>query len=241
MKKVWNIASWSLGIVLLLVLAAFSSQKHDEVKYQNTDIQIDYNQKHYFVTKGEIDELVRSEYPYLDSILIREINITLLEETLDNHPSIRKAEVYSALDGILRIHVQQKQPLYRVHNSTRDYYIAEKGDTMKLSPNYSAKVPLVTGKLSAKSTHEVYEFFKGIKKDEFFGNFFTGIDVDENGDWTLFPKPGRHKVFLGAPENLDEKLRRLKIFYQSVIDKKNIDSIASLNLTYDKQVICKKY
>ncbi len=241
MMKVWNIASWSLGLVLILVLAAFSSHKIEEVKFQGIDIQIDYNQKHYFVTKGEIEEIVRQEYPYIDSILSREINITLLEETLDNHPSIRKAEVYSALDGILRIHVRQKQPCYRVHNSTRDYYIAEKGDTMVLSPNYSAKVPLVTGSLSAETTHKVYAFFNSIKKDEFFGNFFTGIDVDDNGDWTLYPKPGRHKVILGSPDNLDEKLRRLKIFYQSVIDKKNIDSIASLNLTYDKQVICKKH
>ncbi len=241
MMKIWNIASWSIGIVLILVLAAFSSQKIGEVQFHDIDIQVDYGQNHYFVTKAEINEMVRKEYPYLDSILIREINITLLEETLDNHPSIRKAEVYSALDGILRIHVQQKQPCYRVHNSTRDYYIAEKGDTMVLSPNYSAKVPLVTGKLSAETTHKVYEFFKSIKKDEFFGNFFTGIDVDDNGGWTLYPKPGNHKVILGEPENLDEKLRRLKIFYQSVIDKKNIDSIASLNLTYDKQVICKKY
>lgn len=241
MMKIWNIVSWTLGLALLLVLAAFSSQKQGEVKFQGIDIQIDYNQKHYFVTKGELEEIVRIEYPYMDSILSREINITVLEETLDNHPSIRKAEVYSALDGILRIHIQQKQPCYRVHNSIRDYYIAEKGDTMVLSPNYSAKVPLVTGKLSAETTYKVYEFFTSIKKDEFFGNFFTGIDVDDKGDWTLYPKPGHHKVFIGEPENLDEKLRRLKIFYQSVIDKKNIDSIASLNLTYDKQVICKKY
>ncbi len=241
MKKVWNIASWSVGFVLLLVLAAFSSQKKSKVRFQDIDIQIDYDKKHYFVSKGEIDQIVREEYPYIDSILCREINISLLEETLDNHPSIRKAEVYSALDGILTIHVQQKQPCYRVHNSARDYYIAEMGDTMKLSPNYSAKVPLVTGTLSAESTHKVYEFFMAIKKDEFFNNFFTGVDVDENGEWTLYPKPGRHKVILGAPESVDEKLRRLKIFYQSVIDKKNLDSIASLNLAYDKQVICKKY
>lgn len=241
MKKVWNIASWTIGFVLLMVLGAFSSQKKGEVKHQGIDLQIDYNQNHYFVSKGEIEEIIRNEYPYIDSILCREINITLLEETLDNHPSIRKAEVYSALDGILRIQVQQKQPCYRVHSSAVDYYIAEKGDTMKLSPNYSAKVPLVTGTLSAKSIREVYEFFNKVKEDEFFSNFFTGINVDSNGEWILYPRPGRHKVFLGPPENVSEKLRRLKIFYQSVIDKKNIDSIASLNVTYEKQVICKKY
>lgn len=241
MNKIWNIGTWVAGFIMLLIMAAFSSKKQDEVQVQGIDIQIDYSQKQYFVTEADVEQIVRGEYPYLDSLFYREINITVLEETLDNHPSIRKAEVYSALDGILRIHVRQKQPCYRVHNSVRDYYIDETGDSMALSPHFSAKVPLVTGSLSAETEQKIFEFFSMANQDGFFADFFTGIHVDEEGAWELYPKPGRHKVLLGQPEKIEEKMKKLKVFYMNVIDQKNIDSIASLNLAYDKQVICTKY
>lgn len=241
MSKIWNIASWSAGFILLLVVAAFSCKKQSEVAFKDFDILIDYSTNQYFVNEEEVENIVREEYPYVDSLLCREINITVLEETLDNHPSIRKAEVYSALDGILRIRVKQKQPCCRVHTSERDYYIDEVGDSMALSPNFSAKVPLVTGRLSAEKRQKIFEFFSGIRDDEFYRNFFTGIQVEEDGDWILYPKPGHHKVLMGGPEKWEEKLKNLKVFYENVVDSKNIDSIASLNLSFEKQVICKKY
>lgn len=241
MKKIWNIATWILGFGIILFMAAFSSKKTDELKVQGLDIQVQYDQQQYFVTQAEIEQIIRKEYPYLDSLFCKEININLLEERLDNHPSIRKAEVYSTLDGILRITVQQKKPVFRVHNSARDYYIDEKGDSMALSPNFSAEVPLVTGTVSAESRQKIFDFFQSLKNDSFFQSFFTGLQVEKNGEWTLYPKPGHHRVELGTPEELAKKLERLRIFYQSVIDSKNIDSIESLNLAYDKQVICTKY
>lgn len=241
MSKYWNVITWVGGFALLLVLGAFSQQRHRALQHQKLDIQIDYSTKQYFVTKSEVEEIIRQEYPFLDSMMCREINITLLEETLDNHPSIRKAEVYSALNGILNVQVLQKQPCYRVHNSMLDYYIAEQGDSMALSANYSANVPLVTGSVSVETKQKMFDFFHILERDQFFDNFFTGIDVDSNGDWLLYPIPGRHKVFFGKPENVEEKLRKLKVFYQKAIGTDNIDSIASLNLAFDHQVICKKH
>lgn len=241
MKRYVDIISWISGIALLLVLMAFSSQREKELRIKGLDIQIDYSNAQYFVNKQEVTQIVQKEYPYLDSLYERDININLLEESIDNHPSIRKAEVYSALDGILRIRVHQKKPLFRVHNSQRDFYITEQGDTMGLSPNFSAEVPLVTGLSSAKNEQAIFHFFSNLKKDDFYKDFFTGLNVEADSTWTLYPRPGHHKVLLGKPENIDTKLQKLETFYKKVVDRKNLDSIASLNLAYDKQVVCIKH
>lgn len=203
--------------------------------YVNTD-------KHqYFISTDDVQKIIREEHPNIDSLLYREININVLEERLDNHPSIRKAEVYSALDGKLRVDVSQKQPMFRVHGSTGDYYIAEAGDSMALSPNFSAKVPLVTGAISAESEKQLFDFFVKVQQNEFYKNFFEGVHIDDNEDWVLYPKPGRHRVLLGSNDDIDAKLNKLRAFYKSVVDKENIDQIKILNLAYDGQVICTKY
>lgn len=241
MKKAWNIGSWLFGLVMMLVMLAFSSNRREDLNVNGIKAHVDHSNLQYFITDSDVETIVRNEYPFIDSIPYREININVLEERLDNHPSIRKAEVYSALDGTLRIDVSQKQPVFRVHRSGGDYYIAEKGDSMALSSNFSAQVPLVTGAISAETEKQIFDFFEFLKQDEFYKSFFTGINVNENGDWTLYPKPGRHKVILGKPEDIATKLHKLQAFYESVVDQKNIDSIKTLNLAFEGQVVCTKY
>ena len=236
-----NIILWTTGIALLILVSSFGSYKSESLKVSGVEIDIDYTDHQYFVKKNDVASQIMEMYPYIDSLHLREININLLEESLDNHPSIRKAEVYSSLDGILRIDVIQKKPLARVQNSTSGFYIDEKGDSMQLSSNYSAKVPLVTGLTSLQEQRTVFDFLKSVQQDDFFKNLFAGIHINANGEWVLYPKPGNHKVRLGKPQNLDKKLERLKTFYQTVVDQNNIDSIKTLDLKYDGQVICRKH
>lgn len=241
MSKIANIAMWTGGVAVMVVLLAFSRSTCETIRTAGLEIKIDHSQGQYFVNEPEVEKTIRAVYPFLDSLLCKEININLLEERLDNHPSIRKAEVYSAMDGILRVRIKQKTPMFRVQNSERGYYIDEKGDSMALSPNFSARVPLVTGSLSAGQEAALFGFFGELGGDKYFKGFFSGLQVEETGEWILYPKPGRHEVKLGEPVNLENKMQRLRKFYQTVVDTQNLDSIASLNLTYDGQVVCTKY
>ncbi len=241
MRKLWNIAFWVLGTLLILVTLSFSSTHLEQNKVSGPHILVDYSNEHYFVAEQEIEDIVRKTYPYFDSLLVREININLLEESIDNHPCIRKAEVYSTITGSLEIRVQQKKPHYRVVNSKGGYYVDEQGDSMALSPHFSATVPLVTGLLTSQSRKEVHEFLEQMQQNSFYKNFFTGIEVSDNGEWILYPKLGKHKVILGKPENIDTKMGKLKRFYTSVVASSNIDSIALLNLKYQGQVVCTKH
>ncbi|MDZ7847832.1 MAG: cell division protein FtsQ/DivIB [Owenweeksia sp.] len=241
MKKFWNIGIWISGLALMVILLAFSGNCRQQTQLSSIDIKVDHHTGLYFVSEPEIEEILRSEYPYVDSLLCREININLLEERLDNHPAIRKAEVYSALNGSLSIEVNQKRPLFRVQNSGRAYYIDETGDSMALSPHYSAQVPLVTGSISASAEAEIFEFFEQIKEDEHFHDFFHGVHVKSNGEWILYPRVGRHTVNLGQPDKRMAKLQKLQIFYNRVVNEQNIDSIKVLNLAYENQVVRTKY
>lgn len=241
MAKWKNISFWTLGIVVLATVFAFSENKRKELRIKNVAINIDYSDNNYFVSKDDIRNMVLDGYPYIDSLFLQEINIPLLEESIDNHPSIRKTEVYSKLDGSLQIDVYQKLPIARIQNSGTAFYIDELGDTMPLSPGYAARVPLINGHINGDNLTKVYSFLRDINKDEFFRDFFSGISIGNDEEWILYPKPGNHHVLIGKPDELDKKMKKLKIFYQNVADKKNINGFKTINLKYEGQVICRKY
>lgn len=244
MNKPKIIISWSFATIGLIIVFAFSASQRNQQSCNAEDITIHIEdiKGEYFITPTEIKELIKQEYFFDDSISLREINIRLLEESIENHPSIRKAEVYSNLDGGLWVELFQKQPLARVQNSKADYYIDELGDSMMLSSNYYAEVPLVNGEIDEAKRRMIHGFLSYTNKDEFYKDFFDGIQILENDEWVLFPKPGRHKINLGLPTEIEKKLRKLKKFYlYQATDAESMNSIKLLNLNYEGQVICRKY
>jgi cell division protein FtsQ len=241
MDKAFKIGGWLLGIVVMIGTLAFSQYKAKVLRYKDLKISISDDTHLHFLKPEEVREGVMRVYPMLDSLRINEINIALLEESLDNHPSILKAEVYSTLLGDVEIEVKQKKPIARIINTGSSYYLTESGDSMGLSPNFSAKVPLVNGKLTAENRQLVYDFLQKTQADEYFKGAISGIHIGEENKWTVYPHMGRHKVFFGAYTAMDQKLYKLKTFYQSLQTEEDINEIKSINLQYTNQVVCQKH
>ncbi len=244
MDKLKIILSWSFGALVLLIVLAFSTTARNSsfVSSENIKVEIEDVDGQYFITSDELKKEMIYELDILDSLSLEEINIKMLEESLDNHPSIRKAEVYSKLDGSLRVAVSQKQPIARIQSSTADYYIDEIGDSMALSSNYFASVPLVNGLVNAKTRKKLHQFLTLIQQDPSFKDFIGGIKILATGEWLLYPKHGDHKIIFGKPTDSKRKLRKLKIFYlNKASTKAELDEIKLLNLKYEGQVICRKH
>lgn len=240
MDKLKHILFWGGGTLLILVVLSFSKQQYKSLRTNGITIEIDHSEELYFVTADDVSQLIYREYPFYDSLYLQEINIPLLEESIDNHPSIRKAEVYSKLDGSLRIDVYQRQPLVRLQYSGTGLYLDEKGDSMPLSPRYAVRVPLINGVQNAEMQQQVYAFFKRLQTDEFFNGFFGALNITAEGEWILYPRLAHHQVLAGVPERMDEKLEKLKKFYQNTGIGQNNDTVKTINLKYKDQVICRK-
>jgi cell division protein FtsQ len=56
----------------------------------------------------------------------------------------------------------------------------------------------------------------------------------------LVPRIGNHLIELGRADNLDGKLDKLKRFYKEGLNKVGWNKYKTLNIEFDKQVICTK-
>ena len=238
MKKLLRIIEWIVPFALLLVLLSFVNKAQENTPYKKINVSINYDEGHYFVKEEDILKIVRNETDSISRKGRKEINIPLLEEIINAHPSIKKAEVYSPINGALCIEVSQRKPIARVWDDKEEsYYIDSKGEKMMLSDNYSAPVLLVRGTVDDKNYDQVFHLAQLIAKDAFLKTQVTGLSATHSGNFTLFPKEGPAKVFLGHAEHAAQKLEKLKVFYTKVPVAK-LNTYKTLNINYTNQVVC---
>lgn len=262
MKSLREIIVWIFIAAYLVVVLGFVSAERKTIPCISVNVAITDETNNHFV---EEDDIISTLYEKHKNILghpIDSINLSILEEIIHEHPSIKNAEIYANIHGELNIDIQQRNPILRIINYNREsYYIDDEGALMPLSDKYTAHVLVANGKINepyklryttdivnfAKEEEfnrgeilkDLYILSKYIYEDEFWNAqfeqiYFNGIDFE------LIPRVGTHVIVLGSIENYKEKLRNLKAVYEVGFKKYGWNTYSKINLKYNNQVICTK-
>jgi len=106
---------------------------------------------------------------------------------------------------------------------------------------YVTELIIATGAISRKYAQTALSKVANyIIQDNFWKNQIVQINVLANGTMELVPRVGDHIVYLGAPQNVDKKLERLRKFYLYGLNKAGWNKYYYISLEFDNQIICKK-
>ncbi len=240
-KRILTNLSWGFFSLVFFVLVSFVSKKSTEVELKDVKIEVKYPKNQTFITSEEIFQIIEKE---VDTSLIdrlEEINISQLEETIDNQNFIKKSEVFSTLDGTLFINVLQKEAMARVFEGNKSYYLDTDGRPMPLSPHFSASVPYVWGYPNSTDTTALLKMLQCIQSDDFNKEWISGIKWDSSLGFVLFPRVGKHSIIYGDTSLSDKKWKKLKIFYSNLQKEKAVEGIKTIDLRFEGQVVTKKW
>ena len=79
-----------------------------------------------------------------------------------------------------------------------------------------------------------------MEKNGVWADNIVQIHVEDNGDLTLIPREGKERFLFGKPDRIEEKFELMSYYYRSIVPAKGKDFYSSVNLKFDKQIICKK-
>ncbi|HBS12327.1 MAG TPA: hypothetical protein DEO36_07270 [Flavobacteriaceae bacterium] len=153
---------------------------------------------------------------------------------------IEKAEVFMNVNGELGAVIIQKTPIARVNQGSTAYYIDRNGRKMPLSSSFSARVPIVEGIQKGIISDEVFKLVTVIYNDEFLKKQIVGVEQISTKEFVLKTRIGNQTVELGSLNELDQKIKKLKVFYQKAINGKILENYKTINLEYANQVVCSK-
>tara|TARA_R110002050_G_scaffold162939_2_gene292874 strand:- start:18981 stop:19775 length:795 start_codon:yes stop_codon:yes gene_type:complete len=262
-KKFKNIAIVTVSVMALIAVLGLAETTRRDVKFAELKVDIDVSDGNYFVDELDIESQVFAHGYQTGIEPIVNLDLKTLEAQFDAMPSVKKAEVYTSLSGLLKVDIKQRTPLVRVFTRTSSFYIDQAGFVMPLSDKYTAKVPVVNGDLNidytvvagqnfatknklmqtnfeARKLYEAYGLAKKFKEVPFWDAQFKQIYFKEDGDIELIPAVGNHVILIDGVEHIDESLTKLMILYKEGLSKTGWNNYKEINLKYKDQIVCKK-
>ncbi len=238
MKKYIVYIKAVLFIGVVLFLFGFATHRNRAKEIDKVDLKFT-NGDNLFIDYKTVNKLLIQNYGELKSQRKENIILRKLEHTLRSNEMIEDADVYLTIDGTIGATIKQRTPIARINDEGVAYYIDSKGDKMPLSSNYSARVPLLSG-LTSKNSKEVYKMAYLIFNDSFLQKQIIGIQINKKNEFSLSTRVGNQKIEFGRFDNIDAKFKKLKAFYQKALKDKTLDKYQTINLIFNKQVVCTK-
>lgn len=238
MRINWNYIKLIALLFLVVFLYAFSSEKNRvrKVPVPVINFQGDNN---LFLTRENVSKLLIQNTGSVENKAKESLDLNVLETALNSSQTIKAAEVYLSVNGVLTVDVMQKKPIARVRTNA-SFYIDDQGSYMPLSSNYSARVPLVTGAVDKSDLLSVFALAKKVNEDEFLKKYVIEIHQTKEHRFLLKFRQTQFTIHLGDLEHLDKKIMNLKAFYNKALKEKSLDSYTHINLQFESQVVCTK-
>ena len=224
---------------LVIFLYSFTSNRNSHRKLKKSEV-IFVGENNNFVKQESVNKLLIENSSDVKTIEKSDLNLNKLENSINAHPMIQKSEVFVSVDGVLKAVVQQKTPVARVVDEQGSFYIDYEGNTMPLSDNYTARVPLISGENNVKNKKKLSEVLKMIYDDEFLKKNIIGIQVLSDESLLMSNRNFDYQIDFGRMLNEDQKFKNYKAFFQKAVLDSTLYKYKKISLRFTHQVVCTK-
>lgn len=251
--KTLRIALWA-GIFLLVAMiisGAMSNKKGEAVAGVLVDIQ-PLADGHYLIDSTDVPEILEDRFAHpLTAFNVGQVDVKRVEKVLKEYPFVLDADAFVDARNRVNIKIEQREPLLRVKdNNGLDYYLDKEGNQMPPSAHHAARVRIFTGNFPPYEDDfmnnrknlltQAFALNEKLRHDPFLDALIEQVYVNKRGELVLSPKVGRQIIHFGRYNKVDDKLKRLKVFYREGLPYKGWQAYKSFDLRYDGQVVCAK-
>ena len=246
-SKILVVIAWmAVGSGLLTLLIA-TNRKEQNHLCKDVQIRIKGVGEIFYIDKGDIITILKNgSGKKLIGQPLNKMNLAGMERLLEKSSWVADAEIYFDSQDVLHITATERQPIARIFTTAgTSFYIDSSGRRLPLLQKMSIRVPLVTNLPAKKKMNrrdsallkEVKELTTFISKDPFWNAQVAQVDIVGGKNYELIPTLGNHIIKIGNGQNLEQKFRRLFIFYKEVLSKTGFDHYSVIDVQYNDQVV----
>lgn len=240
-KKILGLLAVLLTLGYIVFATLTYSDQEKEVRCKQVIVVVKDSAEHHFVRPAEVRTILKNKNMKLVGKRLGQINYSLVESIAASHKLISKAECFSTPSGLVYVNVWQHVPIIRIMSAYGNYYLNQEGQMTGLSPYSAADVVIATGSIRDSMTiRRLYKMSLLLQEDPFWDAQIVQIQVEPNGDWILIPRVGDYEILLGLPNQVEEKMNRLRLFYQKGLPKVGWERYSSISLKFENQIVCTK-
>lgn len=250
----WVIAAAALAYIVMSGLLWYDQTV--QKKCTKVSVSITDGSPYRFVNDSIVRQWITESSTQLTGVGIDKIDVGKIESSLRSHQFIDSVEAYTTFNGELHIQISQCIPLVRVMSDTGyDFYIDSSLKILPMQPHFRADIPIISGSSvfgfksdyygeldnnnnnDKKYLKNIINFVGYISGDDFLQNLIVQIYINSSGEIELIPRIGEQVVFFGNLDDYQQKLHKLKKFYQGSFSQEWWLTKKIVNLKYKNQVI----
>lgn len=238
MQVNWNYLKFSGLLLTIIALYGFADYRSKTKKIEKISIKF-LGDTDLYMTEDAVNKMLIQNYGSLENRAKEQVVLNTIETIILSNEMVKNAQVYLSVEGELISEIVQRKPIGRVEGVSK-FYLDDTGKSMPLSRYHSARVPIITGKVTGKSLEDAYVILDYVNKDDFLRKNVIGIHIEDEGRYQLKFRIENFIVNLGGVENLDEKFKNFMAFYVKATKDKTLENYAVVSLEFDNQVVCTK-
>lgn len=241
----------AISFLVVAVIISMVSKKEATI-VQNVIIEVEPLEDGNFLINEE-DVLLTIERSFgfpLETMPLGSVDVERLERVLKEEPFVLKANAFVNAENEVNISIVQRNPVLRIiDRNGANYYLDENAFKMPLSTHFTARVLVATGNIPPYVTdykgniqdmlHHLFELATTIRNDEFLQPMIEQIYVNNNRELTLVPKVGKQKILFGRYTSVEDKIKRLKIFYTEALPYEGWRKYKTVDLKFQGQIVAK--
>lgn len=247
--KQLGLVSGAVLLLMVILSAVHRKQNSDSIDLQ---VKIEAIEGEQLITDADVRNIIKRRFGHiLNGIPIGSLEVKEVEKVLEGDPFVLDADVYVDAIHKVKIRVWQREPLLRIiDRNGAQYYLDIEGEKLPLSANYTARVLVASGNIkdydaTYKSNEksdllQLFTVAKAVVKDKFLKAQTEQLYINAQGDLLLIPKVGDQKIVLGSARDIEQKLEKLKVFYNEGLPYKGWQTYRTINLKYEDQIVCTK-
>lgn len=238
MRINWNLIKIITLTICLTALWSFSNKRNAQRNIDGLTV-IFTGEDQLFMTADMVNKLLIQNYGSLTNVPKEKVVLKTIEQVITADEMVESAQVYLTINGELTSKIEQRQPIGRVGGKSH-FYLDREGKRMPLSKKYSARVPIITGKITGPGLEDVYAILNYINTDDFLRKNIIGIHIEDVGRYQLKFRIDSFVVYLGGIDNLEKKFNNFKAFYAKAARDKTLNKYQIVSLEFNNQVVCTK-
>ena len=250
MKWAFNVVWLAIGAGTIVLLVA-AIKKKDAQHCSGVSITIEGVDNNFFVDKKDILNSITIEVGGNPAgKRVSAFDLRKLEAELQKDIWVKSSQLFFDNNNRLVVKVLEREPVARVFTTSgTTFYIDSSLTMLPLSEKFSARLPVFTSFPSDKMvlSHADSTLLKNILtasmailKDRFGMALIDQIDITPQRNFEMIPKIGNTIIIFGDATDVEEKLKKLLLFYRQVIVKAGWNKYSEVNVQFKGQVVAKR-
>ncbi|MER3318764.1 MAG: hypothetical protein RIB79_10785 [Allomuricauda sp.] len=238
MRINWDYIKLAFLSVAVVALYGFADQRNQKRMVDNVSVKF-VGDNNLYLTEDAVNKLLIQNYGPLENTPKEQLVLNTIEEVILSNDMVKNAQVYLTVNGELVSKIVQRKPIGRIEGVSK-FYLDDQGERMPLSKYHSARVPIITGKITGRTLEDAYVILDYINKDDFLRKNVIGIHIEDEGKYQLKFRMENFVVNLGGVDNLNKKFSNFMAFYAKATKDNSLEDYATVSLEFNNQVVCTK-